>query len=38
MIRSCKTVSLNRVNQAIRSLGYKVKDVRAFEMRLKNGL
>ena len=38
MIRSCKTVSLNRVNQAVRALGYKVKDLHANELRLKNGL
>ena len=38
IICSCKTVNLNKVTKNIRSLGYKIKQIKAHELRLGNGL
>jgi len=37
-IESCKTVNLNKVTKKIRACGYKIKQVKSFELRLRNGL
>jgi S-adenosylmethionine/arginine decarboxylase-like enzyme len=38
IICSCKTVNLNKVNKKVRALGFKIKQIKAHELRLKNGL
>ena len=35
---SCKTINMNKVSKKIRAMGYKIKQVKAHELRLKNGL
>lgn len=37
VICSCKTVNLNKVTKKIRACGYKIKQIKAHELRLKNG-
>lgn len=38
IICSCKTVNLNKVTKKIRAMGYRIKQIKANELRLKNGL
>ncbi len=35
---SCKTINLNKVSKKIRAMGYIIKQIKANELRLKNGL
>jgi S-adenosylmethionine/arginine decarboxylase-like enzyme len=37
IICSCKTVCLNKVTKKIRALGFQVKQIKAHELRLRNG-
>ena len=38
IICSCRTVNLNKVSKKIRACGYRIKQIKANELRLKNGL